>query len=179
MLWLLSGLDFLLPLGCSRDLLQKEYWMATIDPKDALRYAMILNPCRIKARIGFSTFVNTRGALLTPNGRQRNSYVWSCHLNSGRTSCTPTLLKLADADERGPKAHPVVQDSDSSGRSSQRGATVVAPASTRVEREANSTEGSGHGHRNRCILSVAAVLNVVASEVSHKFLVKQQHPQHN
>ena len=74
-------------------------------------------------------------------------------INTGCTFCTPTLPKLAEAEERGPKAHPVVQDSGSSGRSSQRGATVVVPASTGVEREANSNDGSGHGDRNRCIPS--------------------------
>ena len=74
-------------------------------------------------------------------------------INTGCTSCTPTLPKLAEAEERGPKAHPVVRDSGSSGRSSQRGATVVVSASTGVEREANSDDGSGHGHRNLCIPS--------------------------
>ena len=74
-------------------------------------------------------------------------------INICHTACTPTLLKFAEAEKRGPKAHSVVRDSGPPGCSSQRGATVVVPASTAVEREANSDDGSRHGHRNRCISS--------------------------
>ena len=69
-------------------------------------------------------------------------------INTGCNSGTPTLPKLAEAEEQGLKAHPVIRDNCSSGYSSQRGATVVVPASAGVEQEPNSDDGSRHGHRN-------------------------------